>query len=529
MHNKKISELPPLHPVDGTELVPVAYKGATYHISVKDIANQVDLGTLGVATKSDLANYVTVTDLAGDLSSKANITDIVSKTELDSRIADLLGSAPGNYTTLTQIAQEFAKDETGAVTTAATVAGIKTSVDTLNNNLGSLTSKAVAALAPLASPTFTGTVTFPTGGNVKGLVPADVGLAAYAGFPDPNLLPLSSATVSALSSKQATLISGTNIKTINNQSILASGNISVLTGIDSGTESNLNGMLRADGSLIQVATAGTHYQAPIGNVSGIVKGDGNGNYSAAVSATDIKTINSKTIIGPGDLSPTDLGVISAATISTMISSAASTATLNATQSSAVSAMISAQSAGALTAANVSTMIAAAALSTAQASAVDGKIAAASLNAAQVSAVNAAITSQTASMLTSAKLGTIDGTSLVIPSGNTSLDISTRSLNTKSPSGAYTLLPGDRGTRVTAAGNITIPASGFTNNDAVLVYNGTTAAIQIIAAAGVTAYLDGNSTASATANTTGLTLAAKGLAGIVFNSATEVVVSGKSIS
>ena len=42
--------------------------------------------------------------------------------------------------------------------------------------------------------------------------------------------PISTATQTALNGKQPTLVSGTNIKTINNESILGSGNITIQSG-----------------------------------------------------------------------------------------------------------------------------------------------------------------------------------------------------------------------------------------------------------------------------------------------------------
>jgi len=43
--------------------------------------------------------------------------------------------------------------------------------------------------------------------------------------------PISSATQTALDAKQATLVSGTNIKTVNNTSLLGSGNISISSAV----------------------------------------------------------------------------------------------------------------------------------------------------------------------------------------------------------------------------------------------------------------------------------------------------------
>jgi hypothetical protein len=58
------------------------------------------------------------------------------------------------------------------------------------------------------------------------LAKGDVGLGNVDNTADADK-PISSATQSALNAKQATLVSGTNIKTINNESLLGSGNITV--------------------------------------------------------------------------------------------------------------------------------------------------------------------------------------------------------------------------------------------------------------------------------------------------------------
>lgn len=69
-----------------------------------------------------------------------------------------------------------------------------------------------------------------------------------------------------LDTKQDTLISGTNIKTVNGASVVGSGNI------DLG-----------------------------GAINGILKSNGLGAYSAAISGTDVKTINGNSILGAGDI------------------------------------------------------------------------------------------------------------------------------------------------------------------------------------------------------------------------------------
>lgn len=88
-----------------------------------------------------------------------------------------------------------------------------------------------------------------------------------------------------LGQKQETLVSGTNIKTINNESILGSGNLSVVPDV-SGKQ--------------DVLVSGTNIKT-INNTSLL----GSGNISVQetlVSGTNIKTINNESIIGSGNLS-----------------------------------------------------------------------------------------------------------------------------------------------------------------------------------------------------------------------------------
>lgn len=136
------------------------------------------------------------------------------------------------------------------------------------------------------------------------------------------------------SAYQETLISGTNIKTINSTSVLGSGNIATgdVVGQASSVDSELalfsgtggktikrastTGLLKATSGVLSAATvrtdyaepttalatgllknttstgahtiavAGTDYQAPIGTISGIVKGNGTNALTAATSGTD---------------------------------------------------------------------------------------------------------------------------------------------------------------------------------------------------------------------------------------------------
>lgn len=74
------------------------------------------------------------------------------------------------------------------------------------------------------------------GSGLSGLTKAQVGLANADNTSDANK-PVSSATQTALNAKQDTLVSGTNIKTINGSTILGSGNIAVSASVSQATVS----------------------------------------------------------------------------------------------------------------------------------------------------------------------------------------------------------------------------------------------------------------------------------------------------
>jgi hypothetical protein len=164
--------------------------------------------------------------------------------------------------------------------------------------------------------------------------------------------PISSATQTALDAKQATLVSGTNIKTVNNTSLLGSGNISISSAVAwggvTGTLSNQTDLQTAlDGKVDEntaitgatktkitydakgLVTAGADATTAdiasstdkryvtdaqlvvVGNTSGTNTGDNatNSQYSGLaaskqdtlVSGTNIKTINSTSLLGSGNV------------------------------------------------------------------------------------------------------------------------------------------------------------------------------------------------------------------------------------
>jgi hypothetical protein len=164
--------------------------------------------------------------------------------------------------------------------------------------------------------------------------------------------PVSSATQSALNAKQDTLVSGTNIKTVNGTSVLGSGNISISSAVAwggvTGTLSNqtdlqtaLDGKVDENSAITGATKTKVTYDAKglvtagadattadiasstdkryltdaqlvvVGNTSGTNTGDNatNSQYSGLaaskqdtlVSGTNIKTINSTSLLGSGNI------------------------------------------------------------------------------------------------------------------------------------------------------------------------------------------------------------------------------------
>jgi hypothetical protein len=164
--------------------------------------------------------------------------------------------------------------------------------------------------------------------------------------------PVSSATQSALNAKQDTLVSGTNIKTVNGTSVLGSGNIAISSAVAwggvTGTLSNqtdlqtaLDGKVDENSAITGATKTKVTYDAKglvtagadattadiadstnrryvtdaqstvIGNTSGTNTGDNatNSQYSGLaaskqdtlVSGTNIKTINSTSLLGSGNV------------------------------------------------------------------------------------------------------------------------------------------------------------------------------------------------------------------------------------
>jgi hypothetical protein len=131
-------------------------------------------------------------------------------------------------------------------------------VDTSVTTTKKINVSQIKALAPVQSvASKTGAVT---------LVKGDVGLGNVDNTADADK-PVSTATQTALNAKQDTLVSGTNLKTVNSNSLLGSGNIEISSSVAWGgitgtlsTQTDLQSALDAKEPTISAGTTSQYYR-----------------------------------------------------------------------------------------------------------------------------------------------------------------------------------------------------------------------------------------------------------------------------
>lgn len=156
------------------------------------------------------------------------------------------------------------------------------------------------------------------------------------------------------------------------------------------------------------------------------------------------------------------------------------------------------------------------------------------------AIGAGTSSTTGTVTSVSGTGSANGLSLsgtVTSSGSITLSGSVTSVNASATVNGFTIgyrsIPrsttsstattGDVGKCIAVTAGITIPNSTFAAGDAVSIYNDSASSVTITQASGLTLRQAG------TTNTGNRTLAARGMATIWFNSATEAVISGAGLS
>ena len=130
--------------------------------AVDDLRTEINTSLTNYAPLSELTNYIPVSDrnssggIAGLDSNSKVLESVIPQTiarssDLVSAIEGVIASAPTAFDTLKEIADYISTDQTAA----------------------SAVTTALAAKAPIASPTFTGTVTIPAGANIPGFAPIE--------------------------------------------------------------------------------------------------------------------------------------------------------------------------------------------------------------------------------------------------------------------------------------------------------------------------------------------------------------------
>lgn len=106
----------------------------------------------------------------------------------------------------------------------------------------------------------------------------------------------------SISGKQDTLISGTNIKTVNNQSILGSGNITIEGGTGETYTAGANISIEDNViSVTGITVPDVSNFVTSGDVQTQIDGSISGKQDTLVSGTNIKTINNQNILGSGNI------------------------------------------------------------------------------------------------------------------------------------------------------------------------------------------------------------------------------------
>jgi hypothetical protein len=108
--------------------------------------------------------------------------------------------------------------------------------------------------------------------------------------------PVSTATANALSNKQDTLVSGTNIKTVNGTSVLGSGDIVISGGGGVTDHGALTGLSDDDHTQYHTDARGDARYAQLSALAN--------KQDTLVSGTNIKTINGTSVLGSGNISVT---------------------------------------------------------------------------------------------------------------------------------------------------------------------------------------------------------------------------------
>ena len=220
-------------------------------------------GDQSLANTSDSSSHTATLSATGGsikLVEGSNITLTTTGTTADGIITI---ASTGGGGTVTSVAA-LTLGTSGTDLNSSVANGTTTPVITLNVPDASATARGVISTTP---QTIAGDKTFT--GTTSGITKSMVGLNNVDNTSDANK-PVSTATQTALNLKQDTLVSGTNIKTINSTTLLGSGNITT------GTVTSVGVSMPSAFSVASspITTSGTIAITGAGVVSQYVRGDG---------------------------------------------------------------------------------------------------------------------------------------------------------------------------------------------------------------------------------------------------------------
>jgi hypothetical protein len=152
--------------------------------AVDDLRTEINTSLTNYAPISQLTNYIPVSDrnssggIAGLDSNSKVLESVIPQTiarssDLVSAIEGVIASAPTAFDTLKEIADYIATDQTAAsAVTTALAAKSPIASPTFTGTVTIPAGASIAGFAPIASPTFTGTVTIPAGALISGYATA---------------------------------------------------------------------------------------------------------------------------------------------------------------------------------------------------------------------------------------------------------------------------------------------------------------------------------------------------------------------
>jgi len=144
-------------------------------ISINDRTDTELLKYVPLADKDVASGFVGLN--ASGLISVSTIPDTIArKTDIDTAVAALVNSAPAALNTLGELATALAADQSG-ITALNTSIGLKLSTTDASSTYETITN--VSLKAPIANPTFTGTVTIPAGASISGYLTTATAASTY--------------------------------------------------------------------------------------------------------------------------------------------------------------------------------------------------------------------------------------------------------------------------------------------------------------------------------------------------------------